>query len=188
MLSARKEAGKFSEGHPPEKRGSAVPGRAAQPVLALAQTEPEEKAERFQPMQQHGISSGSGFQGGREDRPCAWHHAADLRRRVRLTPGAAMPTTPSQALRLTQHRRRWRGLRHRRHRGSCGISALIVLNLPGSPGSRPACRPSPSADCPHPSGPPWRYIGPGAAWSGDRVCRSGVPILPVPAPLSCGNG
>ena len=57
MLSARKEAGKFSEGVILSK-SMEVLFRAVPPslYLALAQTEPEEKAERFQLMQQHGIS------------------------------------------------------------------------------------------------------------------------------------
>ncbi|EKB4873229.1 TPA: conjugative transfer ATPase [Citrobacter farmeri] len=56
MLSARKEAGKFSEGVILSK-SMEVLFRAVPPslYLALAQTEPEEKAERFQLMQQHGI-------------------------------------------------------------------------------------------------------------------------------------
>jgi hypothetical protein len=56
MLSARKEAGKFRGRHPVQVDGSAVPRRAAQPVPGAGETEPEEKAERFQLMQQHGIS------------------------------------------------------------------------------------------------------------------------------------
>jgi len=57
MLSARKEAGKFSEGVILSK-SMEVLFRAVPPslYLALAQTEPEEKAERFQLMQQHGVS------------------------------------------------------------------------------------------------------------------------------------
>ncbi|MCL2344578.1 MAG: conjugative transfer ATPase [Desulfobulbus sp.] len=57
MLSARKEAGKFSEGVILSK-SMEVLFRAVPPslYLALAQTEPEEKAERFQLMQQHGCS------------------------------------------------------------------------------------------------------------------------------------
>ncbi|EJO93265.1 hypothetical protein A471_13741 [Ectopseudomonas mendocina DLHK] len=57
MLSARKEAGKFSEGVI-LSRSMELLFRAVPPslFLALAQTEPEEKAERFQLMQQHGIS------------------------------------------------------------------------------------------------------------------------------------
>ena len=56
MLSARKEAGKFSEGVILSKL-TEVLFRAVPPslYLALAQTEPEEKAERFQLMQQYGI-------------------------------------------------------------------------------------------------------------------------------------
>jgi conjugative transfer ATPase len=56
MLSARKEAGKFSEGVVLSK-SMEVLFRAVPPslYLALAQTEPEEKAERFQLMQQYGI-------------------------------------------------------------------------------------------------------------------------------------
>lgn len=56
MLSARKEAGKFSEGVILSK-SMEVLFRAVPPslYLALAQTEPEEKAERFQVMQQYGI-------------------------------------------------------------------------------------------------------------------------------------
>ena len=56
MLSARKEAGKFSEGVILSK-SMEVLFRAVPPslYLALAQTEPEEKAERFQLMQQHGV-------------------------------------------------------------------------------------------------------------------------------------
>jgi conjugative transfer ATPase len=56
MLSARKEAGKFTEGVILSK-SMEVLFRAVPPslYLALAQTEPEEKAERFQLMQQHGI-------------------------------------------------------------------------------------------------------------------------------------
>ena len=42
--------------HPLQEHGSAVPRRAACLYLALAQTEPEEKAERYQLMQQHGVS------------------------------------------------------------------------------------------------------------------------------------
>ncbi|CAB5671119.1 type IV secretion system ATPase VirB4 [Delftia tsuruhatensis] len=57
MLSARKEAGKFTEGVV-LSRNMELLFRAVPPslYLALAQTEPEEKAERFQLMQQHGIS------------------------------------------------------------------------------------------------------------------------------------
>jgi hypothetical protein len=57
MLSARKEAGKFSEGVILSKSMEAL-FRAVPPslYLAMAMTEPEEKAERFQLMQQHGIS------------------------------------------------------------------------------------------------------------------------------------
>ncbi|MCY1394051.1 F pilus assembly Type-IV secretion system for plasmid transfer [compost metagenome] len=57
MLSARKEAGKFSEGVVLSK-SMEVLFRAVPPslYLAMAMTEPEEKAERFQLMQQHGIS------------------------------------------------------------------------------------------------------------------------------------
>ena len=57
MLSARKEAGKFTEGVILSK-SLEVLFRAVPPslYLALAQTEPEEKAERYQLMQQHGIS------------------------------------------------------------------------------------------------------------------------------------
>lgn len=56
MLSARKEAGKFSEGVILSK-SMEVLFRAVPPslYLALAQTEPEEKAERFQVMQEFGI-------------------------------------------------------------------------------------------------------------------------------------
>ncbi|PAU86012.1 conjugative transfer ATPase [Pseudomonas sp. WN033] len=57
MLSARKEAGKFTEGVILSK-SMEVLFRAVPPslYLALAQTEPEEKAERYQLMQQFGIS------------------------------------------------------------------------------------------------------------------------------------
>ncbi|NQD95580.1 conjugative transfer ATPase, partial [Pseudomonas sp. CrR25] len=57
MLSARKEAGKFSEGVI-LSRSMELLFRAVPPslYLALAQTEPEEKAERYRLMQQHGIS------------------------------------------------------------------------------------------------------------------------------------
>ncbi|UQP97334.1 conjugative transfer ATPase [Xanthomonas arboricola pv. juglandis] len=57
MLSARKEAGKFSEGVILSK-SMEVLFRAVPPslYLAMAMTEPEEKAERFQLMQQYGIS------------------------------------------------------------------------------------------------------------------------------------
>ncbi len=57
MLSARKEAGKFSEGVILSK-SMEVLFRAVPPslYLAMAMTEPEEKAERFQLMQEHGIS------------------------------------------------------------------------------------------------------------------------------------
>ncbi|WP_248280537.1 conjugative transfer ATPase [Aromatoleum aromaticum] len=56
MLSARKEAGKFSEGVILSK-SMEVLFRAVPPslYLALAQTEPEEKAERYQLMRRHGI-------------------------------------------------------------------------------------------------------------------------------------
>ncbi|WP_083928491.1 conjugative transfer ATPase [Marinobacterium rhizophilum] len=56
MLSARKEAGKFSEGVVLSKSMDLL-FRAVPPSLhlALAQTEPEEKAERYQLMQQQGI-------------------------------------------------------------------------------------------------------------------------------------
>ncbi|EKG35988.1 hypothetical protein Pav013_3842 [Pseudomonas syringae pv. avellanae str. ISPaVe013] len=56
MLSARKEAGKFSEGVILSK-SMEVLFRAVPPslYLALAQTEPEEKAERFLVMQEFGI-------------------------------------------------------------------------------------------------------------------------------------
>jgi len=57
MLSARKEAGKFTEGVILSKNMEVL-FRAVPPslYLALAQTEPEEKAERYQLMKQHGIS------------------------------------------------------------------------------------------------------------------------------------
>ncbi|OWB31480.1 conjugative transfer ATPase [Xanthomonas oryzae pv. oryzicola] len=57
MLSARKEAGKFTEGVILSK-SMEVLFRAVPPslYLAMAMTEPEEKAERFALMQQHGIS------------------------------------------------------------------------------------------------------------------------------------
>ena len=57
MLSARKEAGKFSEGVILSKSVEAL-FRAVPPslYLTLAMTEPEEKAERYQLMQQFGIS------------------------------------------------------------------------------------------------------------------------------------
>lgn len=57
MLSARKEAHKFSEGVI-LSRSMEVLFRAVPPslYLALAQTEPEEKFERHQLMQQHGVS------------------------------------------------------------------------------------------------------------------------------------
>ncbi|MBB4133372.1 conjugative transfer ATPase [Xanthomonas sp. 3075] len=57
MLSARKEAGKFTEGVVLSKSMELL-FRAVPPslYLALAMTEPEEKAERFALMQQHGIS------------------------------------------------------------------------------------------------------------------------------------
>ena len=57
MLSARKEAGKFTEGVILSK-SMEVLFRAVPPslYLAMAMTEPEEKAERFQLMQQYGIS------------------------------------------------------------------------------------------------------------------------------------
>lgn len=57
MLSARKEAGKFTEGVILSKNMEVL-FRAVPPslYLALAQTEPEEKAERYQLMQQFGIS------------------------------------------------------------------------------------------------------------------------------------
>ena len=56
MLSARKESGKFSEGVILSK-SMEILFRAVPPslYLALAQTEPEEKAARFQMMQQHAI-------------------------------------------------------------------------------------------------------------------------------------
>ncbi|MFU1912016.1 conjugative transfer ATPase [Bordetella hinzii] len=56
MLSARKEAGKFSEGVILSK-SMEVLFRAVPPslYLALAQTEPEEKAERYQLMRRYGI-------------------------------------------------------------------------------------------------------------------------------------
>ncbi|WP_121207429.1 conjugative transfer ATPase [Pseudomonas aeruginosa] len=57
MLSARKESGKFSEGVL-LSRSMELLFRVVPPslFLALAQTEPEEKAARYQLMQQHGIS------------------------------------------------------------------------------------------------------------------------------------
>lgn len=57
MLSARKEAGKFSEGVILSK-SMEVLFRAVPPslYLAMAMTEPEEKAERFELMRQYGIS------------------------------------------------------------------------------------------------------------------------------------
>lgn len=57
MLSARKEAGKFTEGVILSKSMELL-FRAVPPslYLAMAMTEPEEKAERFALMQQHGIS------------------------------------------------------------------------------------------------------------------------------------
>ena len=57
MLSARKESGKFSEGVI-LSRSTELLFRAVPPslYLALAQTEPEEKAERHQLMQEYGVS------------------------------------------------------------------------------------------------------------------------------------
>ncbi|MCD9007479.1 conjugative transfer ATPase [Luteimonas sp. XNQY3] len=57
MLSARKEAGKFGEGVI-LSRSMELLFRVVPPslYLALAQTEPEEKAERYQLMQRHGIT------------------------------------------------------------------------------------------------------------------------------------
>ena len=57
MLSARKESGKFSEGVL-LSRSMELLFRVVPPslFLALAQTEPEEKAARYQLMQRHGIS------------------------------------------------------------------------------------------------------------------------------------
>ncbi len=57
MLSARKESGKFSEGVILSK-SMEVLFRAVPPslYLAMAMTEPEEKAERYQLMREHGIS------------------------------------------------------------------------------------------------------------------------------------
>jgi conjugative transfer ATPase len=57
MLSARKEAGKFSEGVILSK-SMEVLFRAVPPslYLAMAMTEPEEKAERYELMQQHNVS------------------------------------------------------------------------------------------------------------------------------------
>ncbi len=57
MLSARKEGGKFTEGVILSK-SMEVLFRAVPPslYLALAQTEPEEKAERYQLMQQYGCT------------------------------------------------------------------------------------------------------------------------------------
>jgi hypothetical protein len=57
MLSARKQAGKYSEGVILSK-SMEVLFRAVPPslYLAMAMTEPEEKAERYQLMKQHGIS------------------------------------------------------------------------------------------------------------------------------------
>lgn len=57
MLSARKEAGKFTEGVILSK-SMEVLFRAVPPslYLAMAMTEPEEKAERYRLMQEHGIS------------------------------------------------------------------------------------------------------------------------------------
>ena len=57
MLSARKESGKFTEGVVLSK-SMEVLFRAVPPslYLALAMTEPEEKNERYQLMQKHGIS------------------------------------------------------------------------------------------------------------------------------------
>lgn len=57
MLSARKEAGKFTEGVILSKSMELL-FRAVPPslYLAMAMTEPEEKAERFALMQQHGIN------------------------------------------------------------------------------------------------------------------------------------
>ncbi|HBR1079927.1 TPA: conjugative transfer ATPase [Klebsiella quasipneumoniae subsp. quasipneumoniae] len=57
MLSARKEAGKFTEGVVLSRSMEAL-FRAVPPslYLALAMTEPEEKAERYRLMQEHGIS------------------------------------------------------------------------------------------------------------------------------------
>ncbi|MDR2625658.1 MAG: conjugative transfer ATPase, partial [Zoogloeaceae bacterium] len=57
MLSARKEAGKYGEGVILSK-SMEVLFRAVPPslYLALAMTEPEEKAERYRLMQEHGIN------------------------------------------------------------------------------------------------------------------------------------
>ena len=57
MRSARKESGKFSEGVILSK-SMEVLFRAVPPslYLAMAMTEPEEKAERYQLMREHGIS------------------------------------------------------------------------------------------------------------------------------------
>jgi hypothetical protein len=56
MLSARKESGKFTEGVILSK-STEVLFRAVPPslYLAMAMTEPEEKAERFRLMNEHGI-------------------------------------------------------------------------------------------------------------------------------------
>lgn len=72
-----------------------------------------------------------------------------------------MTTTPSQALRLTQHRRRWRAFATAATVAAVTV-CLIVLSFQGSQDHAQPAGPSPSADLPHPSGPPWRY-GPGAA-------------------------
>lgn len=72
-----------------------------------------------------------------------------------------MSTTPSQALRLAQHQRRWRAFA-----AAAAVAAvtvcLIMLSFQRSPDHAQPAGPSPSADLPHHSGPPWRY-GPGAA-------------------------
>ena len=114
MLSARK-AGKFTEGVILSK-SLEVHFRAVPPslYLALAQTEPEEKAERYQLMQQHGISE--------LDAPSRWpRRSTGARHRVAgLGPAAKPPGTamkpkppsipmPVQAFRHRRSRKRWPG-------------------------------------------------------------------------------
>jgi hypothetical protein len=169
MLSARKEAGKFSEGVILSK-SMEVLFRAVPPslYLAMAMTEPEEKAERFQLMQQHGISElDAAFKRGREDRPCARHRTAGAGH-VGLT-GA----TRCACLRFAR-RHPWIGLLIV---ATIAVASWMLLRAP-HPATELPCPwppPGPSAETGRPALAVWPCR---CALHGGRVRRPGVPVLP----------
>jgi hypothetical protein len=109
MLSARKEAGKFTEGVILSK-SMEVLFRAVPPslYLALAQTEPEEKAERYQLMQQYGISElDAAFKVAEKiDRPAASSRRPWTCRNPENAMEQKRPSIPMQVQAF--RRRRWR--------------------------------------------------------------------------------